>query len=67
MLFSATMPPDIVRIAQTYMKLPIRIEVAPAGTTADRITQEVFFVSKPDKSRLLEKILGEYRGSVLVF
>jgi ATP-dependent RNA helicase RhlE len=67
MLFSATMPDDIVRIAQTHMKLPIRVEVAPAGTAATQITQEVFFVSKPDKSRLLEKVLGEYRGSVLVF
>jgi ATP-dependent RNA helicase RhlE len=49
------------------MKLPLRIEIAPSGTTIDKITQELYFISKPDKSRLLEKLLYEYRGSVLVF
>ncbi len=67
MLFSATMPQNIVSIARGYMKLPTRVEIAPSGTTVERVTQELFFVSKQDKSRLLEKILGEYRGSVLVF
>ncbi len=67
MLFSATMPPEITRIATTYMKLPIRIEVAPQGTTAAKIVQELIFVSKMDKIQMLNKILGEYAGSVLVF
>ncbi|MEK7546791.1 MAG: DEAD/DEAH box helicase [Patescibacteria group bacterium] len=67
MLFSATMPQAIVAIARGYMKLPVRIEIAPSGTTVEKVTQELFFVEKHDKSRLLEKILGEYRGSALVF
>jgi len=67
MLFSATMPQDIVRLANSYMKLPLRIEIAPSGTTVEKVTQELFFISKPDKPRLLEKLLYEYRGSVLVF
>ena len=67
MLFSATMPEDIVRIAKTHMQLPARVEIAPQGTAAERVTQEVFFVDRYDKPRLLEKVLGEYRGSVLVF
>jgi ATP-dependent RNA helicase RhlE len=67
MLFSATMPQDIVAIAQAYMKLPVRIEVAPSGTLAEKITQELFFVERQDKLRLLEKVLTEYRGSVLIF
>ncbi len=67
MLFSATMPTNIIPIAQTYMKLPVRVEIAPPGTTAAGVTQEVFFVSKNDKPRLLEKVLGEYRGPILVF
>jgi ATP-dependent RNA helicase RhlE len=67
MLFSATMPQSILTLAQSYMKLPLRIEIAPSGTTIDKITQELYFISKPDKSRLLEKLLYEYRGSVLVF
>lgn len=67
MLFSATMPEDIVRLAKTYMQLPARVEIAPPGTAAEKITQELFFVEKSDKPRLLEKVLNEYRGSVLVF
>ena len=67
MLFSATMPEDIVRLANSYMKLPLRIEIAPPGTAIAKITQELFFISKMDKSRLLEKLLYEYRGSVLIF
>ena len=67
MLFSATMPEEIVHIAKSYMKLPIRIEVAPAGTTNKKVTQELFFVNKDSKLQLLESILGEYKGSVLVF
>ena len=67
MLFSATMPENIVAIARGYMKLPVRVEIAPSGTAAEKVTHELFFVQKHDKSRLLEKILEEYRGSVLVF
>ncbi len=67
MLFSATMPDEITRLANTYMKLPLRIEIAPPGTTTSKITQEVFFISKMDKPRLLEKVLYEYHGSVLIF
>ncbi|MBU6500959.1 MAG: DEAD/DEAH box helicase [Patescibacteria group bacterium] len=67
MLFSATMPQNIVAIAQQYMKLPTRVEIAPSGTTAEKVIQELFFVQKQDKPRLLEKVLGEYRGSVLIF
>ncbi len=67
MLYSATMPQDIFTIAKTYMKLPVRIEVAPSGTPPAKITQELFFLEKQDKPRLLQKILGEYRGSILLF
>lgn len=67
MLFSATMPETIVRLANSYMKLPLRIEIAPSGTAIEKITQELFFIAKPDKPRLLEKMLAEYRGAVLVF
>jgi len=67
MLFSATMPEQIVNIARTYLKLPIRVEIARSGSTAKQVTQELFFVSQENKARLLEKILQEHRGSVLVF
>ena len=67
MLFSATMPPEIMRMATQHMKLPLRIEIAPAGTTADKVTQEIFIVEKQDKNRLLEKLLSQYLLTTLIF
>lgn len=67
MLFSATMPPEIVKIAAQHMKLPVRIEIARTGTVAAKVDQELFVVRKDDKIRLLEKLLNEYKGTVLVF
>ena len=67
MLFSATMPSEIVKIATSYMKLPVRVEIAPTGTIVERVTHEIFIVPREAKNRLLEKILGSYHGSTLVF
>ena len=67
MLFSATMPDDIVRLATQYMKLPFRIEIARTGTAAEKVLQELFIVKKEDKNKLLAKLLAEYRGPVLIF
>jgi len=67
MLFSATMPDGIVKIASNHMKLPVRVEIAKSGTTAENIEHELFVVKKDQKLPLLKKILQDYRGSVLVF
>ncbi len=67
MLFSATMPGPIAHLAAQYMQLPLRIEVAPAGTAAAQVEQEVFIVSKEMKLSLLHKILTETHGATLVF
>jgi ATP-dependent RNA helicase RhlE len=67
MLFSATMPKEIMNIAVKYMKLPLSVEVAPSGTTVERVTQEVFIVRRDMKLQLLGKLLKQYRGSVLLF
>jgi len=67
MLFSATMPEKIVQIAARHMKLPISVEIAPSGTIAKNLTQELFIVKKEEKSALLIKILEQYRGTVLLF
>lgn len=67
MLFSATIPHAIMNMATKYMKLPIRIEVAPTGTTVANVTQEIFIVSKDVKSRLAEKLLKQYHGPTLIF
>lgn len=67
MLFSATMPNEIFKLATGHMRLPVRIEIARSGTVADRVDQELFIILKDQKNRLLEKILGEHKGSVLIF
>ncbi|MDD4179191.1 MAG: DEAD/DEAH box helicase [Candidatus Margulisbacteria bacterium] len=67
MLFSATMPPEIIKMARTNMKLPVQVEIAPTGTAAEKVTQEVFIVTKDDKPRLLAQLLDQYHGTVLLF
>jgi ATP-dependent RNA helicase RhlE len=67
MLFSATMPSEIVTIATKHMKLPVRIEVAPQGSASKQVAQEVFFVHRESKLPLLKKLLTEHKGSILVF
>jgi ATP-dependent RNA helicase RhlE len=67
LLFSATMPQEIIRLARSYMKIPIQVEIAPTGTAAEGVTQEVFFVRKEDKPKILTTILDQYHGTVLLF
>ena len=67
LMFSATMPRAIAEIASRYMKIPLRIEVAPAGTSSKNVEQELFIVNKDAKTQLLDKILEDNNGSVLVF
>jgi len=67
MLFSATMPHEIMRIATGEMKLPIRVEIAPAGTTPERVTQEIFIIARHAKNRLLDKLLAERAVTTLIF
>ena len=67
MLFSATIPQEIMEMAAKYMKLPVCVEIAPSGTAAEGVTQELFIVRKEAKLKLLGKLLGQYHGSVLLF
>ena len=59
LLFSATMPPNIVSLASGFLHDPIHVEVVPESTTAERIDQQVMFVDKADKRRLLAHILDQ--------
>lgn len=68
MLFSATMPKTISSLAGTFMKLPLRIEIAPQGTSTENVEQELFVVRKNDKMRLLDSVLQKYKGeTTLIF
>lgn len=67
LLFSATMPAAILKMATAHMQLPLRFEVAQQGTTAENVEHELFFVRKEQRMPLLQKILGEYTGNTLLF
>jgi len=67
LMFSATMPSAIAGLAARYMRMPLRIEVAPSGTPAANVEQEIFITSKELKLALLEKVLADNSGQVLVF
>jgi ATP-dependent RNA helicase RhlE len=67
LLFSATMPNEIVEIASKFMKIPVRIEVSPEGTAALGVKQELFILNNKLKPSLLEKILSDNKGTILVF
>jgi len=67
MLFSATMDPRVMQIATKYMALPIRIEVAPAGTVATKVEHEMILLKRENKQNQLNKILNNHPGSILIF
>lgn len=67
-LFSATLPSEIVRLTQHFLNDPIKISVAPPSSTVNKVEQRIMFVDRDNKSALLESILEDesvYR--VLVF
>ncbi len=67
-LFSATMPVDISKLAESLLKDPVKVEVAKESTTAEKIDQKVYFVDKNNKPNLLKHILqNEEMVHVLVF
>ena len=68
LFFSATMPAEITRLADTMLRDPIRVSVAPQSTTAERIAQRVILTEKPSKGSLLVEVLkSETIDRVLVF
>ncbi len=67
MLFSATMPSEIVKMAMQHMKTPTHVEVARQGTTVEQVDQEIYIVTRNQKRHLLETLLKQYNGTVLVF
>ena len=59
LFFSATMPPEIQKLANTILVNPEKVEVTPASTTAETVGQSVFFVDKKDKRQLLTFVLKD--------
>ncbi|MDG1280594.1 MAG: DEAD/DEAH box helicase [Pseudorhodobacter sp.] len=68
MLFSATMPKLIEDLAGTYLRDPVKVQVAPPGKPVERIEQSVHFTPQGDKAKLLEEYLKGHPGEqALVF
>ncbi|RWU08426.1 DEAD/DEAH box helicase [Pedobacter chitinilyticus] len=68
LFFSATMPPEIEKLANTILKDPVTVEVTPVSSTADTIKQSIYFVDKPDKRKLLKHLLDELKiNHTLIF
>ncbi len=57
LLFSATMPKSIAVLAETLLRDPAKVEIAPPSTTVDRIEQSVMFVDAADKKPALLALL----------
>jgi ATP-dependent RNA helicase RhlE len=58
-LFSATMPAEIAKLANTILRDPVKVEVAPVSSTAETIDQKMYFVDRTDKNELLVHVLQD--------
>ncbi|RYZ55715.1 MAG: DEAD/DEAH box helicase [Sphingobacteriales bacterium] len=68
LFFSATMPPEIQKLANTILHQPEKVEVTPVSSTVDAIDQSIYFVDKKDKKQLLAYLLNKQKGdSAIVF
>ncbi|WP_434793429.1 ATP-dependent RNA helicase RhlE [Terrisporobacter petrolearius] len=66
--FSATMPKEISKLADSIFKNPVKVEVAPVSSTTEMVEQNIYFVSKKQKTKLLIELLkNNPKESVLVF
>ena len=57
LLFSATMPDDIVRLSERILRDPVRVAVTPTATTVEQVVQRILLVEGSDKTRLLRDVL----------
>ena len=68
LFFSATMPPEIAKLANSILTDPMKVEVAPVSSTADTIDQHVYFVDRTDKNKLLVHLMeGDAIREALIF
>ena len=67
LLFSATLPADLTKLAQASVQNPVYVMVTPSASTADGVTQALHYTTHHDKGDLLLSLLQEERETVLVF
>ncbi|HZQ00669.1 MAG TPA: DEAD/DEAH box helicase [Reyranella sp.] len=59
LMFSATMPGDVAKLAADVLRNPERVEIAPQGRTVEKIEQRVYFVNAASKRALLAHLLAD--------
>jgi ATP-dependent RNA helicase RhlE len=59
LFFSATMPPEIVKLSNTILTQPVKVEVTPSASTVEIVNQYVYFVDKANKPALLLDVLKD--------
>ena len=57
LFFSATMPPAIAQLADALLYKPVKVEVTPVSSTAEKIDQSIYMVARKDKQSLLQHLL----------
>ncbi|HZF77536.1 MAG TPA: DEAD/DEAH box helicase, partial [Acetobacteraceae bacterium] len=68
MFFSATMPTEVARLADEILREPVRVEVTPVASTAERVEQKLIFIEQSRKRGALAALLREPGvGRALVF
>ena len=67
MMFSATMPAPIERLAQQFLNKPVRIDILPEGKAAEGITHKLYLVDKDAKGNALIALLKQEPGKTLIF
>ena len=67
MLFSATIPDEVMDLAGRYMKEPFRVEASRSGSTAVKVHQQMYVMRTSLKPLLTLKLLEEHTGQVLIF
>ena len=67
LFFSATMPPAIIKLSASILGNPEKVTIAPKQTTAEKVDQKLYFVSKGNKIKLLTHLLdtGEITSSIV--
>jgi len=59
LMFSATMPPDIVRLSNTILRDPVRVAVSAVSAPAEAVEHLLYYVEKPNKADLLKHLLAD--------
>ncbi len=67
LMFSATLPDDIVKLSSKYLTDPVRVSVGSTVTPVAKIAQETIHTTDADKYGVLQQQLTERTGSVIVF